>query len=427
MAGGPQRVLAEESWKAAYIFTCFLSDRECETESQNPTPDNARLEITHYGPHGQWAGRSTRDSLIDTASPEIRGWVEEFLHETKPFYGYVVHRLWAKLTPSFASGLAADRRACDEAGRSISYNMNVNDVMRGLCPLAAEGGALAPRRTVQHVLYFEPKNDLAPGAPHGISCVEAAAAVCDYFDAVGNRATPVVLEDVILLPAIGFGNPSFSCVAVRLRPFREEEGLQIPLVPVQILNLAGACELKRALARDLSALPISSEGYWEMFQTMTSFRSYSQEYMSQRLPTEKLVQRASEASRAMEQQFPTWLLRKGAYEEFAAFPQVRSPHAWWSWRTLQGHIQYRTQSADEALDHSLQRVVERTRALDDLLRDAALADVSTTNLRLARSVRYLTWVVLLVSLIGLIVSALPDTRKAAYLDALFGTSRQSLP
>jgi hypothetical protein len=60
----------------------------------------------------------------------------------------------------------------------------------------------------------------------------------DYFSTVRYNEIPVILQDMILAPAMGYGNRGSSCIAVRLRPMEERWAgdMHIPIVPLPFLN-----------------------------------------------------------------------------------------------------------------------------------------------------------------------------------------------
>jgi len=349
-----------------------------------------------------------RDDL-PTKSENVRSKVSRFFYEVRQVQEFSVVNLVVELTPRYRDELLALHRARIEKPVG-AYDISLNTLVSELLPQTVPGriDEFSQHRAVRHVLYLEP-SQVIPIVECGVDHSERVVqALREQFEYAQIPETSVTMQDVLLFPGLGYGNRSLSYLAIRPKPLKADRMIQIPLIPMSLLGDIAANTIKSICANELDALNTSRDAYWETLKN-GDFDSYRLTHLKNRLNSENRLLKAHELSALINEKLPCPLIYRDDYTTHWCAPlgsdtQLRM-HS-----IGDGILRYKAQ-VDGLLSAAIQSATKRLEVLDNFARDSALADSTASSLVLAKSVRFLTWVVVLVALLTLAASLIPDVTK----------------
>jgi hypothetical protein len=413
---------AQITWRSSYLFACCVfhnieDSNSKDQPTESPLGESDDFFITYYNVLGNWYRWTRYPNLLNEKSIQTRQRIISFFWESTTVQDFLVIYIVAKLKPTFVDELMSYDVDTDLKGFNTKLNELVNDLLPPLTGVRID--MFGKYKAIRHVLYFEPEVQIL--SPDKLENYEETLPLLEHLRAhfgLSKRVEiPTILQDMILYPGVGYGNKEISCVAVRLYPFKNqfEHGLsssfQIPLIPISFLNHIAYCTIKDFCCQMLASSSLSTEQYWKMGKSWSNFVNYHTKYMETRLELERLVLKMEELDATIDGLLSSPHLYQEYYIEFIDKITFEQPTSEILKRSLSTIIKKEKQQSDEQLRKRILMIKKRMSMLDSYLHDAALADSISTNIRLAKSVEKLTWVVIFIALLTFVATLIPDSIK----------------
>ena len=427
---------AQVPLRSSYLLAnCII--RKNQPGSENSLPeihclgDSSDLSINYRNVLGDLLKWRRYPDLRNEKTTETQRRIKSFYWESTAVHDFIVICIVAKLTQCFLDELLTD--ALVGYDFETAFNTKINELVSDLLPpLAGERvDNFNEHQAVSHILYFEPNVQLISNTEreNWEKVLPLMEGFRLQFGKPKSALLSTILEDILFLPELGYGGSRRSCVAVRLYPFKSDQSdlfsdtFQIPLIPMSFLNHVAICTIKSFCSHMLTSLLVSTNHFWELGKSWSNFVSYRSQYMKSRLEAEIMILKLEELEASIRRLLPTFFIYGERYIEFIDKITLEDQSSKAYIRSLSTIIKNEKQKTNDLLSKNIRITKTRMSMLDGFLHDAAVADSTSTNLRLAKSVEKLTWVVIFIALLTFIATLIPDTIKQTAMDRVFkGTS-----
>ena len=414
-------------WKSIYLFAVFVcAEREQKWERLESTSisDPSRFIALFRSVLGHPYRLTSRPDFLSKLKIENQNRISNFLVDNDRLNEFRIVTVVAKLKPTCLWELM-QARAQTNGHDAFDYTKIVHEMIEDMTPSVKDGlSKYSDERAIHHVLYLEPHKTITEEMlPEGDVGVTAAAKELRSMLGIGRAsARSVVVQDVLLMPGMGYGNERSAIVATRLRPFSAEKAAEkgprdtifdVPIVPLSYLRCCAECDIEEYLSSAIrTKLPQSAE-YWDKYRKWRDFTSYRTEFMEVRLRCEEAFNQVSEYFSTVERSSVPYYFSV----EFEVPVEDEDLMDGFVYSTSAGIIREMQKSTRANLSRVIEVTKRKLDTLDAFLRDAAFADATEANYRLARTVGTLTFVVTLISVLTLIATVAPErTRHIFGLD-----------
>jgi hypothetical protein len=184
------------------------------------------------------------------------------------------------------------------------------------------------------------------------------------------------------------------------------------------MNHTAVCTIQDEYAAQFEALISNTDRYWTLHQSWSDSTAYRTDFMAERLRVSTLLLKAEELRANIDREFPAIHVYENSYVELGSSTPAGSEMVAILRRHVSENIRERRTDSDRKLAELIDSTRKRLNALDGFLRDAATVDSANQNLRLATTIKRLTWVVLAVAIVSMTAGILPDTAKERVIRTL---------
>lgn len=406
-------VAAQEpgAWRAAYLFAycVFEGDNPYPTGMHSPEPSSG---VMKFNVEGKFLGWKNFADKLHSKSSSTRKQVESYYISRTTAGGLYIDKLYIRLRLEFAEEIIRRTVNSPLMEQIDLYNLPLNSILEDICPPLVDKLGWDKDWMHPHVLYLEPSDTLLDISSVGSAedIIEYVQALRAYFGMENHYELPSLLQDVTLLPGIGYGNHHKSCVAVRHQPLISSQEVTIPLIPDQILDEYSSNSIKRRLGAKMRDAPISGESYWSMFKADQTFEEYTRSFLALRSQADSMISRTREFLASEDDIFPREFVKSGPYISLNEQLTVSQATSWLR-KSIEDMISADRKAADKYVRDYMTLMSDRVLTLNSYLKDSAMAEISRTSLLVARRVRLLTWIILMVSTIGIIASLVPSETR----------------
>lgn len=403
----------------------------CCGQQQLQKPESIGLFFT--GVDDLWFRTRTHahdSSMLEKKRKSTRDRIDGFVLESIKVQDFLIVYVISRLKSSFVDELSSysSRRGIDNA--SYKYNELLNDLVNDLLPegLGERVNQSSSFQSAPHVIYLEPRRELALEDNEGLKASDA-----ELLEQLGLQlgvrlgwVVPAKFRDYFVLSGAGIGNRESSFVVVKTIPTFNEyldgewsDSFVIPWLPLALLKHSITCTITKYSDRSLQSHVFFSKDYWKLGDAWGSFHAYRSEYLRIRLEAEQLVIKTDELSLLLEDQFSTDVLYEDkCFMHYVDQIQLKSLIGESIKTSMPLFLKSQRLDSGRRLSESLTKFRSRISLLDEFLRDSGVADATHANLKLARSVQSLTWVVTAIAVLTFLVTLIPDAMKVSILSRL---------
>ena len=437
------------AWKNPLLFSCCvyrtqesvelgIEKKLCCELSPNLAVETEWMTIVYLGLDGTWRG--TRNHRHDTSLPagkkeSASQQIFYYILDSIQVQDFLVVQIIAMLKPEFVDQLCSYSRMRGFDSSCHEYNAKLSRLFEDLLPssLGERISYSSGHHALRHVLYLEYESSLAVDDMRGWNPnhIRDVQAVCTQIGAGMDWLIPAKFGDSLILSGAGVNNRDSSCVVVqftgqdRVKPFGElKNGYYIPRIPLIYLNhVAVVTIVDYCRANLIDKHIVASVQYRDLGRSWSSFDDYRTKYLDVRLETEQLIVQMEELPPILERYFSdTLFYTEGCFTLLSnafGYDIKLFEHGI---KSLPLHVKDERLTAESSFNNSLAKLKSRMSVLDGFLRDSGIADVTDANLRLARSVKSLTWVVTVIAVLTFIVTIIPDATKSALFSRILSNT-----
>jgi hypothetical protein len=426
-------------WRSAYILTCCVY----RNHSINPEILDRRICCDHdYDQDLVYIssayrdvdgvvtrGGSHRHTPLDKCSPLVSDSAEGYLIDTVAVNSILIVKVVVRLKLSFFCNLVSYHRNRQQLEYAYNYNQQVNGLINEILPSDYGERILKTRdkyNAAPHVLFLEPDAPLL-SEKETCSTGKRLSLLNSLHEQLGlwlGIVVPSSLCDMMLFTGLGINNSSGSIVAVRLAPYSRTNNdqqsihIDIPKVAMEYVNHIAMCSIREYYSKLMRSHVFSSIQYWKLGSIWNNFKSYRKDYLRSRLQAEKLIIECEELEHAFSQSLRPIYIYSQLYIDLHQESALSNTIGIEWLVPISGVIKAGEKLAKQGLISDLFILKSRTKRLDDFLLDSAIADSTSSNLKLAKTVERLTWIVTIITLLTFILTLFPDIAKVQILSRI---------
>ena len=438
-----QSLKNQVQWRSSYLFACcVIHNNQPEEEDldfiKRCSGSSNDLSVYYYNVLGNIYSSRRRPNHLNQKKIETQRSITSFFEEFITIQDFLVIFIVAKLRENFLNELFLCANRTDENYDFSDYNIKLNELVSDLLP-SLKGERIdkfGEYKAVRHVLYFEPNTQLLSMDDRGVF-EKTSPLVKRLRDQLGNslggEVAPTLLDDIIFFPGMGYGNREKSFVAVRLSPLDSKgykhtslELFQIPLIPMSFLSHVAICTIMDFYSHTVASLSLNTEKYWDLGKSWGNFVNYRTQHMETRLEVERLLLRVDELEENINNLLETIHIYEDHNIDFLDLIKNENSSSSFFEKSFSSIIKEERRKKNNKLNRNIERVKTRMVTLDSFLHDSAMADSTSINLRLAKSVEKLTWVVVLIAFLTLLSTLIADDIKTNIFSGLIKKIRSLL-
>jgi len=307
---------------------------------------------------------------------------------------------------------------------------NKTDMLFDACVPKCEG------KRVKHILpkyisilFLEPENHLLE-ADNDIK--DVAEKVLAYFNRSGTAMQPHLLRDVLLFPPLGLGPAKHGITIVGNNPAsieRKPDTVVLPRTVWEIFRLMEYISHLEDIGIHLKSLPFINTPISDYIQRLKKSdevsKSYETIFLQDRQDEFVIRPRISRLSRAYFREiFDGFLYQvEGTRNSVQIDTDTSSGYATADRYDILESMKHHFLSAYNNVQDTLDIINDRSTILSDFLRDLSTSETNRINLNLQVSVKRLTWLALVASIIALLIGIIglipEEVRKAVFYQLFF--------
>lgn len=432
------------AWAYSILMACCIfrtpdsvetpvDKRLCCEQQVAPNKKSDFIGLYFKGVDDLWTRSRTHlhaSSMLEKKRKSTRDRIESFVIESVQIQDFLIVYVITRLKASFVEELSSysSKRGVDDT--SYKYNALINDLIDDLLPddLVDRVDISTSFRATPHVIYLEPQLGIDQKDKNDDLTSEVI-----LLERLGLQLgvhlgwiVPSRFMDYFVLSGAGIGNRESSFVVVKSTPTFDQylhgewkDSYVIPWLPFALLNHSIIFAITEYSNHLLQSHVFFSKDYWKLGDAWGSFNAYRSAYLRVRLEAEQLAIKTDELILLLENQFSNDVLYENScFIHYAEQIQLNNPIADRIKTSLPLFLKSQRLNSSNRLSESLSKLRSRISLLDEFLRDSGVADATYANLKLARSVQMLTWVVTAVAVLTFFVTLIPDAMKISILSRL---------